>query len=229
MAEQTPQTLSHFALISFAPEWWRLPGAERRALRDQWLGGLGGAAQALHLYQTQGLQAGTDLLVWSALDLPDKGVPAQFFSAFAAAMAPVRGYATLRDSLWGFTRPSQYTKVRSTQEIDPFSGPRSPYLVMYPFVKTTDWYLKSREERQEMMSGHIRVGKQYPDITQLLLYSFGLQDQEFVVVYETDDLVRFSQLVADLRGTEARRYTQRDYPLYTGIHQRDAGALAAWL
>jgi chlorite dismutase len=68
-----------------------------------------------------------------------------------------------------------------------------------------------------MMNEHIRIGKQYRDITQLLLYSLGLQDQEFVVVYETDDLARFSQLVYDLRDTEARRFTKVDSPLHTGI------------
>ena len=49
----------------------------------------------------------------------------------------------------------------------------------------------SREARQGMMNEHIRIGKQYEDINQLLLYSFGLQDQEFVVVYETENLPLF--------------------------------------
>ena len=69
-----------------------------------------------------------------------------------------------------------------------------------------------------MMNDHIQVGKQYKDITQLLLYSFGLQDQEFVVVYETDDLNRFSKLVHELRATEGRKYTERDAPLHIGVH-----------
>jgi chlorite dismutase len=80
-----------------------------------------------------------------------------------------------------------------------------------------------------MMMGHIKVGKQYKEITQLLLYSFGLQDQEFVVVYETHDITRFMELVNELRATEVRRYTARDWPLHTGIHQPDAEALARWL
>ena len=40
--------------------------------------------------------------------------------------------------------------------------------------------LMDRETRQGMMNEHIRVGRQYPEISQLLLYSTGLQDQEFV-------------------------------------------------
>ncbi len=131
-------------------------------------------------------------------------------------------------SLWGYTRPSQYTKTRSTQEIDPFAETRQPYLVLYPFVKTTDWYLMSREARQGMMNEHIRIGKQYEDITQLLLYSFGVQDQEFVVVYETDDLPRFSDLVNELRSTEGRRYTLRDTPLHAAVYHPAEETLALW-
>lgn len=229
MAEQPPPTLNHFSLFSLSDAYWQLPPEKRRDLRGRWLAELRGASRAVHLYQTYPAQAGADLLVWSALVGEDSGAAREFFGKFAAAMAPVRRYLTMRDTLWGFTRPSQYTKVRSTQEIDPLGGERQPYLVMYPFVKTAEWYLKSQEERREMMFGHIKVGKQYPDITQLLLYSFGLQDQEFVVVYETADLVRFLNLVADLRGTEARLFTQRDYPLSVGIYQSDEAELATWL
>ena len=79
-----------------------------------------------------------------------------------------------------------------------------------------------------MMNEHIRIGKQYPEITQLLLYSFGLQDQEFIVVYEMDDLAQFSDLVYELRDSEARRFTERDTPLYTGIYHSAEETLALW-
>jgi chlorite dismutase len=79
------------------------------------------------------------------------------------------------------------------------------------------------------MMEHIKIGKQYEDITQLLLYSTGLQDQEFVVVYETRDLLRFSRLVTDLRSTAGRPYTERDTPLHTAIYQSGLEALQRWL
>jgi chlorite dismutase len=69
------------------------------------------------------------------------------------------------------------------------------------------------------MAGHMRIGHGYPQIRQLLAYSFGLDDQEFVVAYETDDLVAFQDLVRDLRETESRRSTVRDTPIVTGIHR----------
>jgi len=85
-----------------------------------------------------------------------------------------------------------------------------------------------REARQGIMNEHIRIGKQYEDITQLLLYSFGVQDQEFIVVYETDDLPRFSDLVNELRSTDGRRYTLRDTPLHTALYHPAEETLALW-
>jgi chlorite dismutase len=122
-------------------------------------------------------------------------------------------------SMLGMTRPSQYVKRPTAQEQSLFSGDRSRYLVVYPFVKSTEWYLTSAEERQEVMRGHMRVGHAYPQVRQLLAYSFGLDDQEFIVAYETDDLVAFQDLVRDLRATESRRSTIRDTPIVTGIHR----------
>jgi chlorite dismutase len=162
------------------------------------------------------------------VEAEEPGLSSGFFERFACATNPHRHLLAPVNFLWGFTKPSQYTKTRSTQEIDPFAEQRKPYLVMYPFVKTTSWYLMSRETRQGMMNEHIRIGKQYPEITQLLLYSVGLQDQEFVVVYETADLGQFSDLVYELRDSEARRYTERDTPLYTAFYHPPEKTLALW-
>jgi chlorite dismutase len=168
------------------------------------------------------------LIVWCAVRAEEKKDPAAFFERYAGANNPYRHLIDFKDSLWGFTRPSQYSKARSKQEIDPFAETRKTYLIIYPFSKTTEWYLMSREARQGMMNEHIRIGKQHEDISQLLLYSFGLQNQEFVVVYETDDLARFSDLVNELRDTEARRFTLRDTPLHTGIYHPAQETLNLW-
>ena len=228
MPEETPKTLNHFALLSFKDAYWSLPSSDRAQFHDRWLSGLHTAAQKVDVYQVFPTEDNADILIWSALPLLENCDTATYFDRFARATNPYRAYLHLSTSLWGYTRPSQYTKTRSTQEIDPFAEERKPYLVMYPFVKTTAWYLMGREARQGMMNEHIRIGKQYEDITQLLLYSFGVQDQEFIVVYETDDLPRFSDLVNELRSTEGRRYTQRDTPLHTAIYHPAAETLALW-
>jgi chlorite dismutase len=217
-SEAQPVTLGHFATHRFTPRFWTLTGDARRARAEAWLSGLSKTAEALHLYQVGGLESGGDLLVWSSARLGEPGAAGSFFTARAAAENPHRDIVDPVHVLWGMTRPSEYSsRARSAQEIDPFDPQRAPYLVMYPFTKTADWYLLGRDIRQGMMNEHIRIGKQYREITQLLLYSFGLQDQEFVVVYETDDLPLFSRLVYELRDTEARRYTKADTPLHTGV------------
>jgi chlorite dismutase len=229
MPESTPQTFNHFALVGFSDRHWSVPAAERHRGLCHWIESLKGEVDALHLYQTFGVEASSDLLVWSAIAGDDLGIPARFFARFAETLAPLRAHVSLRTALWGFTQSSQYTRTRSRQEIDPFVSERLPYLVMYPFTKTSAWYQHDRDARRDMMMEHIKIGKQYEDITQLLLYSTGLQDQEFVVVYETQDLLRFSRLVTDLRSTAGRPYTERDTPLHTAIHQTGLEALQRWL
>ena len=228
MPEETPRTLNHFALFAFKEAHWTVSADARAAFHADWLTGLRAAARNVDVYQVFPAESHADVLVWSALPAEGKCDTAKFFEGFARATNPFRAYLHISAALWGYTRPSQYTKTRSTQEMDPFAETRKPYLVMYPFVKTTDWYLMSREARQGMMNEHIRIGKQYEDISQLLLYSFGLQNQEFVVVYETDDLAHFSDLVNELRDTEARRHTLRDTPLHTAIYHPAEEALRLW-
>ncbi len=225
--EPTHRTLNHFAMIAFKDAYWTLPSAERAQFQANWLAGLRQAAQNVDIYQTT--ESGADLLIWSAITADAKLDAAAFFEKFARACAPFHHLVEIKDTLWGFTRPSQYSRAtRSKQEMDPFAQSRQPYLIIYPFSKTSEWYLMSREARQGMMNEHIRIGKQYEDISQLLLYSFGLQDQEFVVVYETDDLPRFSDLVNELRDTAARPYTLRDTPLHTAIYHPAEETLALW-
>lgn len=220
------RTLNHYSLISFKEAYWSLSTSGREEFHKNWLNGLCAAAQKVDIFQAT--ETGIDLIVWSALMADDKQDPARFFENYAKVNNPYRHLIDLKDSLWGFTRPSQYSKARSKQEIDPFAETRKPYLIIYPFSKTTEWYLMSREVRQGMMNEHIRIGKQYEDISQLLLYSFGLQNQEFVVVYEADDLARFSDLVNELRDTEARRHTLRDTPLHTAIYHPAEETLRLW-
>jgi chlorite dismutase len=224
--EQSLRTFNHYSLFAFKDAYWSLSADERANFHKNWLAALRTSAQKVDLFQ--GTEHDVDLIVWSALTVKDNQVAAVFFEKFAKALTPYRHLVKQKDSLWGFTRPSQYSKARSKQEIDPFSEERKPYLIIYPFSKTTEWYLMSRDARQGMMNEHIRIGKQYEDISQLLLYSFGLQNQEFVVVYETDDLTRFSDLVNELRDTEARRYTLRDTPLHTAIYHPAEETLALW-
>lgn len=204
-------------LLRLDPSWRRCPDAQRAAEVEAFETAVASRPPGLaqEAYSTIGLRAEGDLLLWRMADrLEDLEE-----SAARALSAGVGRWMDISLSLIGLTRPSQYVRRASSQEQSMFTGMRSRYLVVYPFVKTVDWYLTPLEERKEAMAGHMRIGHRYPQIRQLLAYSFGLDDQEFVVAYETDDLVSFQDLVRELRETEARRSTLRDTPIVTGIHR----------
>jgi chlorite dismutase len=218
----TDRALSHFAALRLAPSFWELGTGQRVALLRELLEGARAAAPRVELYQVYPARGDADLLVWSALDAGEPEAPGRFFDAFAREIGRRRPHLEPGPTFWGFTRPSPYTgRGGSEREIDAVAGERLPYLVVYPFAKTADWYLRPEGERRELMGEHIRVGREFREVRQLLLYSFGLQDQEFVVVYETTDLARFSELVRELRGTEARRFTALDAPVIVGRHVPD--------
>ena len=204
-------------LLRLDPAWRRLPDEQRASDAEAFA-----AAAALRedgmlqeAYSTVGLRAEGDLLLWRMAER----IEDLEHSAARALACGMGRWMSITLSLIGMTRPSQYVKRPTTQEQSLFAGERSRYLVVYPFVKSVDWYLAPLEERKEAMAGHMRIGHRYPQIRQLLAYSFGLDDQEFVVAYETDDLVAFQDLVRDLRETEARRSTVRDTPIITAIHR----------
>jgi len=93
------------------------------------------------------------------------------------------------------------------------------YLFVYPFVKTRTWYALPLEDRKRMMNEHIHVGLTFPSVSLNTTYSFGLDDQEFVVAFETDVISDFLDLVQQLRETEASSYTLRDTPMFTCVAQ----------
>ena len=166
-------------------------------------------------YSSIGIEPGIDVLLWRMA--PEIEVLESTAAAFLRA--GIGRWLTVRESLIGRIGPSQYVRKPTEQEQSLFSGERSRFLVVYPFTKSTDWYLLSKEARQGVMNEHMRVGHQYPTVRQALAYSFGLDSQDFVVAYETDDLPAFSDLVRDLRATESRRSTVSDTPILLGIHR----------
>ena len=166
-------------------------------------------------YSTIGLEPGVDLLLWRMAP----SIESLETSAAALLRAGVGRWLSVTHSFLGRIGPSQYVRKPTAQEQSLFDGERSRYLVVYPFTKSTDWYLLSKEARQGVMNEHMRVGHDYPTVRQALAYSFGLDGQDFVVAYETDDLVAFGDLVRALRSTESRRSTVADSPILLGIHR----------
>ncbi len=91
------------------------------------------------------------------------------------------------------------------------------YLFVYPFVKKREWYTLPMEDRQRMMLDHIRIGHKYPSVKINTSYSFGLDDQEFVLSFESDYPSDFLELVMELRSSDVSKYTALETPLFTCV------------
>lgn len=221
--EQTNSaTFVQFLIFGLNSDWRRLSDAEREQNRTKFSEALKNNNITTYTYSLIGLKANAELLLWRAAQSLDRLQD----SAGSLMRTGLGHYLEIRHSLIGMTRPSIYVHKATPQEQAVGLPDRKRYMIVYPFTKTPDWYLLSRDSRQRIMNEHIRVGRQYPSVRQLLVYSFGLDDQEFVVAYETDDLKSYQDLVMALREVEARRFTLRDTPIYTAIHRSVNEALS---
>jgi chlorite dismutase len=208
-------TFVQFLFYRLDPAWRRLPDTERTCRTTEFAKAVEGASGiTTFAYGMTGLKADADLMLWrigpSLADLQAEAARLQ--------RTTLGAYLTLTHSYIGLIRLSTYTKRQSPQEQAVFAADRGTYLVIYPFTKTRDWYLLSKATRQGMMNEHIKIGHEYEHIKQVLVHSFGLDDQEFVVAYEAEDLYEFQSLVMDLRSTDGRVYTESDTPIFTCVH-----------
>jgi chlorite dismutase len=139
------------------------------------------------------------------------------------AQSGLMRWADIPHSFLGMRKSSEYSEDERTTP----RAFRGRYVFVYPFVKSRAWYALDPQERWRIMQGHIQVGREYPGVDNHTTYSFGLDDQEFVVAFDTDDVGTFLDLVQRLRTTEASRYTVRDTPSFTCIAMSLERALGA--
>jgi chlorite dismutase len=166
-------------------------------------------------YSTVGIKAGIDFMLWRI------GFDLDPFQRMAADInkSILGRYLDVPASYLAMTKHSQYVDehVHDGQEgrrLRIVPG-KKPFLFVYPFVKTRDWYLLPMAERQRIMNEHIAIGHKYPRVKINTTYSFGLDDQDFVVAFESDVADEFLDLVQELRETESSKFTVRDTPMYT--------------
>jgi chlorite dismutase/nitrite reductase/ring-hydroxylating ferredoxin subunit len=225
----TKRQYVRFAFYKVDPQWRRLP-AETQAEHKQALLDVihtFNRRMLLRPYSLMGTRADAELLLWQIAETP------QAFQDLAAAImqTAMGGYLTLTYSYFSQTKRSLY-EIRDGGEDDSeerlvIDPTEAQYLFVYPFIKTRDWYQLSLAARQGMMDEHITVGRKYPSIRLNTTYSFGIDDYEFIVAFETDEPSDFLDLVQDLRETSVSMYTLQDTPLFTCINMRLADALDA--
>ncbi|HEX5465767.1 MAG TPA: chlorite dismutase family protein [Candidatus Limnocylindrales bacterium] len=218
MTEEIPVRYAQALAIGFDPGWRRQPDAALEADISAFVEAEARAADdgvAGVCYSTLGLKPGCEVLLWRV------GPTVEALQAAAARLlrSGAGRWADVRHALLGQLRGSQYVRKPSGQDQASLVDDPARYLVVYPFTKSTEWYLLGRDARQGIMNEHMRIGHDYASVRQALAYSFGLDDQDFVVAYATDDLVAFGDLVRELRGSDSRRSTIRDTPLLLGARR----------
>ena len=202
-----------FAFFKFDRSWRQLDKKERRQI-------LGDVRELLDRqdgvdriipYTTLGIREDSDFLLWLIAAELD---PIQRYLEKIIA-SRLGGYLSQPYSWLAMTRASTYTKRHAAA----FEYGLEPlrYLVVYPFVKKREWYLLPFEERRRMIEEHSKVGRSFTKIRLNTTYSFGLDDQDFTLAFETDDLHDFQNLIISLREVEASRYTERDTPMIVCI------------
>ncbi len=227
---QQPRQYVNFAFYKVDPAWRRLPDEERDRHRAEFAAAVREYDQPGKLmvlsYSLVGIRADADFLLWRI------GYSLEFFHEMTARLnrTGLGKYLDLAYSYLSMTKRSIYVDRLSPEhgeERTRIVPGRSRYLFVYPFVKKREWYLLTRFTRQGMMDEHIHVGNKYPSVKLNTTYSFGLDDQEFVVAFETDYPADFLDLVMELRETQASLYTVRDTPIFTCLAMPLEQALAA--
>ena len=208
-----------YTLFQLRPEWRSLPAVERTARSLPWVEAIEHPPEGLRVrtYSTVGLKAGVEILLWMFASTLEA---VQEFHARLAG-SPLGPHLETRYSYLGMTRRSPYLggHTHAGQEGDgEASAPADRrYLFVYPFVKRRDWYSIPFEERRRIMAEHFQVGHRFPGVQIHTGYSFGLDDAEFILAFESDSPADFLDLVEALRSTEASRYTALETPIFTGI------------
>ncbi|MFY9487119.1 MAG: chlorite dismutase family protein [Solirubrobacterales bacterium] len=215
------QSFVKFTFFKVDPAWRRRLPEERTRDKSEFAAACNDFAtdDFLRAYSTVGTKGSADLLLWTASPNLDHIHELHVLLNQSGLLR----HAEISYSFLAMTKDSPYSDEDRTK-IHPGSG---KYLFVYPFVKTRDWYLLDLEERKRVMMEHIKVGREYPHINLNTSYSFGLDDQDFVLSFEADEPADFLDLVQRLRETESSRYTARDTPMFTCISTSVEKALNA--
>ncbi len=226
MAEFKRQFVN-YQFLKIDPAWRRLPADEREAGKREFAAAIAEYDKKAIVvpYSTVGIRAEVDLMLWRV------SYELETLQDMMAKMLStgLGKYINTPYSYIAMTKRSTYVDKHSHEGSEASRLTVVPgeakYLFIYPFVKTRDWYLLTKAARQGMMNEHIEVGHKYPTVKINTSYSFGLDDAEFVVAFESDYPADFLDLVMELREVEASRYTLLDTPIFTCVRKELKDAL----
>jgi len=217
------RTFVKFTFIRVQPEWRRRPAEERAQDKREFAAACRdfGEDHLLRTYSLVGTRGDCDLMVRTVAPTLD---PIHDFHVLLNQSGLMR-YAEISHSYLAMTKESAYSEEPTP--LEPRPGSDAKYLIVYPMWKKREWYLLEPAERWRIMQGHIETGRRYTGIEINTAYSYGLDDQEFVVSFNADHPGEFLDLVQELRGTESSAYTESETPIFTCISASPERALGA--
>jgi chlorite dismutase len=212
-----------FTFFKVRPEWRRRSADERAQDKREFAAALEdfGRDHFLRTYSLVGTRGDADLMI----------------RAIASSLDPIHELHVLLNqsglmkwadtpySYLALTKESPYSEEETP--LAPRPGSDAKYLFVYPMWKKREWYMLPGEERMRIMKGHIETGKRFPGVDINTAYSYGIDDQEFVVSFNGNDPAEFLDLVHELRGTESSAYTESETPIFTCISSSAEKALDA--
>jgi chlorite dismutase len=218
----------NFTFYKVRPEWRLLDEAEKEHCKEGFAQAIDEFRKALliHTYSTVGLRTSADFMIWR---IGYELEPMQEMST-RLNRTPMAKYVELTQSFLSMTKRSMYIEKdcpdHAEDRVHIVPG-QANFLFVCPLQRTREWYSRPQEQRQEMMDEHLRVGSKYRSVKLHTTYSFGLDDQEFVVAFETDSPSDFLDLIQELRETKASSFTLRDTPMFTCRHRSLSDCLDA--
>lgn len=196
-----------YTFFKIDPEWRRLSDDERQTSKKSFLSVLKENERlGVRYYSLVGTRGDADFMLWLITESLDN-----IRQLHSELMKTSLGkYLSTPHSYLAMLRPSEYFGRPSDPE-----PAGSKYLFVYPFTKKREWYSIPFEERRRIMRDHVQTGHKFPSVTIHTAYSFGLDDYEFILSFETDRPEDFLNLVMELRGSEASKYTAIETPIFT--------------
>jgi hydrogen peroxide-dependent heme synthase len=187
------------------------PGEEAVAELEAWVADLAAADVILRgCYDVSGLRPEADLMLW--LHGPSAESLQQALRGFRRTTAG--GATRMAWSVFGTHRPAEFNR----DHVPSFMLGTQPlgWLCVYPFVRSYDWYLLPEDDRREMLREHGLAGRAFRGVQANTVAAFALNDYEWILALESNDLHDLVDLMRDLRSTQARRHVREEIPFYTG-------------
>lgn len=197
------------------PDFWKLTTQEQNSLFDSINSYIEDYRKKLvHLRTYRSLRHDCDMILWLSSDEPEALV--SFRENLNRAFS---GFGIPDYSMFSLYEHSPYLKQGEVLA-DSLNYAPKKYFIAYPMNKDPEWYLEDPKERKAIMADHIAMATSDPEnegIRSYTTYSYGIADQEFVVMYESDSLARWSHVTARLREAKQRKWVTKEYPIYVGI------------